>query len=172
MIYAKNLPFEGRAASLVAAIDVTEQHQAERRLAHYARHDPLTNLGNRMAFSEHVEATLTRMQIMCEPFAVLYIDLDRFKEINDGFGHPLGDELLCEVARRLQTAAEGALVARMGGDEFAIVTANDRCAAAGQIADRIYSAMAECFEVGGQSLRLELRSASPRVRPTASTNRR
>ena len=142
---------------MVAAIDVTEQRQAERRLAHYARHDPLTNLGNRMAFSEHVETALTRVKIAGEPFAVLCIDLDRFKEINDGFGHPVGDELLCEVARRLQTAAEGAFVARMGGDEFAIVTANGTGpAAAAQIADRIHSAMAEGFEIRGQSLHLGL----------------
>ena len=61
-IYTKDLPFEGHAASVVAAIDVTEQRQAERRPAHYARHDPLTNLGNRMALSEHIESTLARVR--------------------------------------------------------------------------------------------------------------
>jgi diguanylate cyclase (GGDEF)-like protein len=63
----------------------------ERRLAHYGQHDPLTNLGNRMALSEHIAATLTRVNIACEPLAVLSIDLDRFKEVNDGFGHPVDD---------------------------------------------------------------------------------
>jgi diguanylate cyclase (GGDEF)-like protein/PAS domain S-box-containing protein len=156
-IFRKNLLFEGRAAMIVAAIDVTEQRQAERRLAHYARHDPLTNLGNRMAYSEHVETALTRVKIAGEPFAVLCIDLDRFKEINDGFGHPVGDELLCEVARRLQTAAEGAFLARIGGDEFAIVTVNGTGpAAAAQIADRLRCALAEGFEIRGQSLHLGL----------------
>ena len=156
-IYEKYFLFEGRAATLVAAIDVTEQRQAERRLAHYARHDPLTNLANRMAFVEHIDLALACVKMACEPFAVLSVDLDCFKEVNDEFGHLVGDELLCEVARRLQTAAEGAFVARMGGDEFTIVAASGMgSAAAAQIADRVHSAMAEGFEIRGQSLQLGL----------------
>ena len=156
-IYRRALLFEGHNASVVAAIDVTKQRQAERRLAHYARHDALTNLGNRIAFSEQIATALTCTKNAGEPFAVLCIDLDRFKDINDGFGHSAGDEILCEVARRLKTAAEDAFVARMGGDEFAIVTVNGSSPeAAAQIADRIHSAMAASFEIGGQSLQLEV----------------
>ena len=152
-IYAKNLPFEGHAASVVAAIDVTEQHQAERRLAHYTRHDPLTNLGNRMALSEHIATALAHTRRADEPFAILCVSLDRYKEINDGFGHAVGDELLCEVARRLQTAAEEAFVARTGSDEFTIVAASGAGSpAAAQIADRLHTVMAEGFEIRGHPL--------------------
>ena len=156
-IYAKEILFEGREASVVAAVDVTEQRKAERRLAHYARHDPLTNLGNRVAFSEHLEAAFGGVTLSGEPFAILCIDLDRFKEINDGLGHSAGDEMLCEVAHRLQMVAEGAFVARIGGDEFAIVTLNGtRSEAAAQLSDRIHSAMAADFEIRGQFLQFGL----------------
>jgi diguanylate cyclase (GGDEF)-like protein/PAS domain S-box-containing protein len=155
VIYTKNLPFEGRAASVVAAIDVTEQHQAERRLAHYTRHDPLTNLGNSMALSEHI--ALARVRRANEPFAILCISLDHYQEISDGFGHAVGDELLCEVAGRLRRAAEGAFIARLGGDAFVLVVASGAGpAAAAQIADRLHSAMAEGFESRGQPLHIGL----------------
>ncbi|HWG07291.1 MAG TPA: EAL domain-containing protein [Beijerinckiaceae bacterium] len=156
-IYARHLQFEGRAASIVAAIDVTEQLRAERRLAHYARHDPLTNLGNRRAFSEHIESAFAESRVSPTPFAILCIDLDRFKEINDGFGHPIGDEILCEVARRLERAAGGAFVARMGGDEFAIVTGADTNATAvAQIADRVHANLAESFGIRGQLMHVRV----------------
>jgi diguanylate cyclase (GGDEF)-like protein/PAS domain S-box-containing protein len=157
VIYAREITFDGRAASVIAAIDVTEQRQAERRLTHYARHDALTNLNNRVAFSEHVESLLKSASAANESFAILCIDIDRFKAINDGFGHPVGDEMLCEVARRLLSAAEGAFVARFGGDEFAIVSPiGTGSAAAAQIADHLHSAVAESFEIQGQSLSLGL----------------
>ena len=157
VIYARQITFEGRAALVIAAIDVTEQRQAERRLAHYARHDALTNLSNRMAFSEHVDSLLKSAGAANESFAVLCIDIDRFKAINDGFGHPVGDEMLCEVAGRLLSAAEGAFVARFGGDEFAIVLGSGTgSAAAAHIADHLHAAVAENFEIQGQSLSLGL----------------
>ncbi len=82
----------------------TEQRQAEARAAHLARHDALTDLPNRAAFNEHFESTLKRSAAANEGFALMSIDLDRFKEINDLFGHSVGDALLCEVSRRLQAA--------------------------------------------------------------------
>jgi diguanylate cyclase (GGDEF)-like protein/PAS domain S-box-containing protein len=157
VIYAREIVFEGRAASVIAAIDVTEQRQAERRLTHYARHDALTNLSNRIAFSEHIESVLQSTKTTNESFALLCIDVDRFKAINDGFGHPVGDQMLCEVARRLLSAAEGSFVARFGGDEFAIVSPiGTGPAAAAQIADHLHSAVAGSFEIQGQSLSLGL----------------
>ena len=97
-IYAKNLPFEGHAASVVAAIDVTEQRQAERRLAHYARHDPLTNLGNRMALSEHIAscARVRTMQTSHSPSSASISIVSR--KSTTGSDIQCGDELLCEVA--------------------------------------------------------------------------
>ena len=154
-IYAKDLAFEGRCASVVAAVDVTEQRQAERRLAHFARHDPLTNLGNRMAFSEHIESVLSSAAAASQPFNVFCIDLDRFKDVNDGFGHSLGDDLLREIAHRFESTAEEAYVARIGGDEFALVTAvGTSLAAAARLANRLHASLADGFEIRGQSLQL------------------
>ena len=154
-IYRTTLQFHGREASVTAAIDVTEQREAERRLVHYARHDSLTNLANLVAFSEHIESALARVDIVNKPFALLCLDLDRFKEINDGFGHSVGDELLREVARRLKAAAEGAFIARKGGDEFAVVAEDiTSSASASQIADQIHAAMAQTFVINGHSLHI------------------
>ena len=82
---------------------------------HRARHDALTDLPNRVLFREKMEQALTRG----ENLAVLFLDLDRFKTVNDSLGHPIGDALLCAVTDRLQQAVRGSdMVARLGGDEF------------------------------------------------------
>ena len=95
--------------------DVTERRKAEERIAHMAHHDALTDLPNRSAFNEHMAATLARAAKSSESFAVLCLDLDRFKEINDLFGHAIGDELLREVygasRRRPETPSSGASAA-------------------------------------------------------------
>jgi diguanylate cyclase (GGDEF)-like protein len=85
-----------------------------------AHHDALTDLPNRSAFNECLEATLGQAGAKGETFAVLCMDLDRFKEVNDVFGHAVGDALLCQVSRRLERACEGAFLARLGGDEFTL----------------------------------------------------
>jgi diguanylate cyclase (GGDEF)-like protein len=101
--------------------DVTERRRADARIAHMALHDALTNLPNRLFFRQEVEkrvARLGRGQIL----AVLCLDLDNFKEVNDTLGHPFGDKLLCRVGERLRGClGEGDSVARLGGDEFAIL---------------------------------------------------
>lgn len=103
--------------------DVTESQLAREKLLHMTRHDFLTGLPNRVALREHLEEKLRQQANGGMGFAVLCLDLDEFKTINDTFGHPAGDALLCSVARRLSAAmAGGELVARLGGDEFAIVT--------------------------------------------------
>ncbi|GAA1636027.1 putative bifunctional diguanylate cyclase/phosphodiesterase [Actinoplanes couchii] len=97
------------------------ERQAERRL-HEATHDPLTGLGNRTMFQDRLGAAVAEGARSGEPFSLLLIDLDRFKEVNDTLGHPAGDELLCEVAQRLtRTCRAGDSVVRLGGDEFAVV---------------------------------------------------
>ncbi|WP_072391540.1 EAL domain-containing protein [Hyphomicrobium sp. CS1GBMeth3] len=101
--------------------DVTEKRKAEHQISWLARHDTLTELANRFHFREQLEAGLDRLS-KNEPFAVHWIDLDRFKEVNDTLGHPVGDALLKSVARRLRGLLRGAdFAARLGGDEFAII---------------------------------------------------
>jgi predicted signal transduction protein with EAL and GGDEF domain len=104
----------GQPQYLLAIIeDVTERRRSEERIAHLAHHDPLTNLPNRAAFTEHLASTLNRAEKAKQDFAVLCIDLDRFKEVNDVFGHSVGDELLVEVSRRLKDVAGDAFLARL-----------------------------------------------------------
>ena len=87
---------------------MTERKRARDQIAHLAHHDPLTDLPNRAAFNEQLAATLERAAAGRQDFAVLCIDLDRFKEVNDVFGHAAGDALLCEIARRLQRSRRAA----------------------------------------------------------------
>ena len=117
----------------------------------------MTHLPNRAAFTEQLTAALARARSNGENFAVLCVDLDRFKEVNDVFGHPVGDALLREASKRLQGAAEGAIVARIGGDEFTLIsTVEPQIATAEALADRLHEAFVADFEVGGQQLRMSL----------------
>jgi diguanylate cyclase (GGDEF)-like protein/PAS domain S-box-containing protein len=120
--YSRRLIFAGRAAVLVAIVDVTERKQAEARIAYMAHHDALTNLPNRVLFNERLDEALTRLARSGENLAVLCIDLDHFKSVNDTLGHPVGDLLLRQVAERLGACLRKSdMVARLGGDEFAVV---------------------------------------------------
>lgn len=102
--------------------DITERKQAEERLAHMAFHDPLTGLANRTLFMERLDK-LVRGNVENQPtFAILYLDLDDFKIVNDSLGHRTGDLLLVEAARRLKSCVSGgATVSRLGGDEFTVL---------------------------------------------------
>jgi diguanylate cyclase (GGDEF)-like protein len=120
--------------------DVTERRRSEAKILHMARHDALTNLPNRVMFRESLEQALQAG----EKFAVLYVDLDRFKGVNDTLGHPVGDALLCTVTKRLQMATRGSdTVARLGGDEFAIVQIGGDPTAAGELASQIITSLSE-----------------------------
>ena len=116
---------DGKPQYLLTVLeDVTERRRAEQRIAHMAHCDALTDLPNRAAFNERLAVTLAESAKTDQPFAVLAVDLDRFKEVNDVFGHAVGDALLREIARRLRTAAGSAFVARLGGDEFSFIVAD------------------------------------------------
>jgi diguanylate cyclase (GGDEF)-like protein len=126
---------------------IIAQVEAERTV----RQDPLTHLPNRFAFNEALNDALKRLAHSGEEFAMLLLDLDRFKEVNDKFGHPAGDEFLVQVATRLQRCTRAAEhVARIGGDEFALIMANlARGEDALEIAERFVAAFTQPFLVDG-----------------------
>ena len=110
------------ASVLSTSIDITEQRQAERRLLHIANHDSLTGLPNRLMLRDHLRRELARGRRGDQNFALHFIDLDRFKAVNDAHGHHRGDELLQRVAEALsQLVGTTHTIARLGGDEFAIL---------------------------------------------------
>ena len=119
---------DGRPLQLVGvSADITARKEAEMQLAHLALHDPLTGLPNRRALAEALERAIARAQRTGLPLAVLALDLDGFKAINDRHGHPAGDAALVEVAARLRrTIRRSDLVARLGGDEFAVIAGESK----------------------------------------------
>jgi diguanylate cyclase (GGDEF)-like protein/PAS domain S-box-containing protein len=145
----------GRVAGVqVTMRDVTARKQAERRLNQLANFDPLTGLPNRSLLLERLNAALSDARRRDRLVAVMFIDLDRFKNINDSLGHDRGDELLREVARRLgESLRPGDTVARYGGDEFVLVLANmAHIDDASQIASKIIARLAQPVLVAGREL--------------------
>ncbi|MDE3070232.1 MAG: diguanylate cyclase [Acidobacteriota bacterium] len=136
------------------AIIALENGRLVDHITYQARHDQLTGLANRLAFGEHMAAATERTGDHSKPFALFYVDLDRFKPVNDEFGHEVGDELLRAVAQRLYSFARpDDTVARLGGDEFAvIVEAIDDEAQLGPIAARFQKAFEEPFTVDDHRL--------------------
>ena len=136
---------------LVAMLgDATERKTLEAQLLHQAFHDPLTQLANRVLFRSRVEHALARRKSAADTIAVLFLDLDNFKTINDTQGHAAGDLLLRAVAERLLNATRGCdTVARLGGDEFAVLLEPVNSGGGPDIvADRIVSAMARPIDTG------------------------
>ena len=137
--------------------DITERKRAEERITYLAHHDPLTDLPNRAAFNEQLSFARERALAADEAFAVLCLDIDRFKEVNDVFGHAAGDAVLRDVAKKLARAAEGAFLARLSADEFAFICSEgEQPAAAAALAQRVQSAFAAELEVEGYRRRAEL----------------
>ena len=131
--------------------DITEQRRAQERIAFHARHDPLTSLPNRLAMRDELKRHLVR-NARGEELAVLCLDLDRFKIVNDTFGHAVGDLLLTQVADRMRGCARGTdYVARMGGDEFAVFQCGtQQPVSATALAHRLIDALSKPFDLGGQ----------------------
>ena len=135
--------------------DVTERQRAEAKVAHMARHDALTDLPNRVYFSDEMEKLLTRLRAGGAPFNMFLFDLDLFKSVNDSLGHPTGDELLKAIAQRLVGLDLGAgRVARVGGDEFAVLQAaeGDARENAVVLAKRLQSVLGASYRIDGHQI--------------------
>ncbi|MBD8722531.1 EAL domain-containing protein [Oxalobacteraceae sp. CFBP 13708] len=141
--------------------EINERRQAEARVHHMAYHDSLTGLPNRAMLSDRLDAAMRSVASGDEAhkgagLALIFLDLDRFKTINDSLGHLVGDLLLCEVARRLvRSVRPGDLVARLGGDEFVVLLPGvDEGAAAAAVGDAIIAALASPCAIEGRSLHI------------------
>jgi diguanylate cyclase (GGDEF)-like protein len=155
-VLLRPLHWRGAERQVLAVRDISERKEAAARIAHLAYHDALTGLPNRAVFNDHLARAVARAGDAREPLAVLCVDLDGFKAVNDIHGHPAGDELLIEVAHRLRAVVRGdELVARLGGDEFAIVQqGGSQPGHAGLLSERIVGALGEPFAVGIQTARI------------------
>lgn len=149
-------PDDPTSGIILNSRDVTDRRALEESLRHQAGHDPLTGLPNRAVLLESVERALARARRARSRIALLFIDLDSFKEVNDAFGHVAGDEALVEVAMRIRRAVRAdAMVARLGGDEFAVVLEDleDDTQALG-VAERLLGAILRPLVVGDTERRL------------------
>lgn len=148
-------PMEG-GGWVTTHTDITEQQRIEARIDHLARHDSLTDLGNRHLFQEEIAKALGRIREN-EQFAILLLDLDHFKDVNDTLGHPVGDSLLVAVSDRLrQCVSAGDVVARLGGDEFAVIqsVSADAEQQAIILARRISESVGASYELNGQTVEI------------------
>lgn len=151
-----NLELDRRVQERTAALEaeIAERRHAERRLDHLAYHDVLTGLPNRLMFKEHLTHGLSRTARKKNRLAILFIDLDRFKDVNDTLGHSIGDELLIAVTRRIKTCVRTSdTLARQGGDEFICILEDIREAdEARQVADKLLALFRQPFTVGDNEL--------------------
>lgn len=148
---------EGVITHFVSVIhDINDRKKSEETIKHLAYFDPLTNLPNRTLFKERLEQAIYHGRRSPTRFAVMYLDLDRFKNINDTFGHVIGDKLLQETGNRITDCLrEQETVARLGGDEFAIIGLDLRTPTdAGEIAMRVVDTLAKPFLIEGHELNI------------------
>ena len=129
-----------------------ERKRSEQRLVQLAHYDHLTELSNRATFNDRLQGAIARSRRRRESFAIMFVDLDRFKNINDTMGHEAGDRLLCEIARRLQSSVRDCdVVARLGGDEFAILLEGPWTQPE-LVAQRIVKSLGKAITLGDESV--------------------
>jgi diguanylate cyclase (GGDEF)-like protein/PAS domain S-box-containing protein len=158
-VSASRILLDGGRLLLCIARDVSERECAAQRIEHLAYHDTLTNLPNRILLTDRVNGALARARRTGQAGALLFLDLDKFKRINDSLGHSIGDELLKEIARRLQaTLREEDTIARLGGDEFVVLLEGlgqgqeHAVAQARDIAEKVRTLFTEAFLLDGHEL--------------------
>lgn len=148
--------WDGKLADLVMLYDVTERRETALKMEKMAFHDLLTGLPNRSLFYDRLRQAMVRADRINRQLAVLYIDLDRFKTVNDSLGHEVGDRLLQEIARRLQKNIRATdTAARFGGDEFLILLiSSDKVQHVEPMVDRMIKALVEPFFIDGREIRV------------------
>ena len=145
---------EGTWSAIAIVRDIRGRKEAEQRIVWLAGHDPLTGLRNRSVFVTEIEQSISHYRRSGERFAVFFLDLDHFKEVNDVFGHHAGDTLLKQVAERLRsTVRDTDRVARFGGDEFAVLaTQLNHPTDAGILANKLVTELDKPFSIGGTEI--------------------
>ena len=153
MILGSPTTYEGRPASVGTLLDISVQKEAEMRARELAEFDPLTGLPNRRLLRDRSTQLLAAAERDGSEMALVFIDLDHFKRVNDSLGHSIGDELLCAVAQRLATVVRKVdTLARLGGDEFIIALPGVHAAGAAEVACRLLDVCAPTFSVAGHDL--------------------
>ncbi|MEH7076920.1 sensor domain-containing protein [Neobacillus drentensis] len=145
-IYGSSIEYNGQTAVIGTVIDVTERLKTEKMIKHMAYHDQLTGLPNRYLLREKINGLVKRSSEKQGSFALLFLDLDRFKAVNDRFGHEVGDKLLIEIAHRLKRLVnDNDMISRYGGDEFTILLSHTNVDRARDVAQSILTHLSEPF---------------------------
>jgi diguanylate cyclase (GGDEF)-like protein/PAS domain S-box-containing protein len=154
--YNQSVVWHGNRAQYAVALieDITAIKHVEGELRRHALHDPLTGLANRQLFGDHLELALEQLKRVSGTVALLYFDLDRFKDVNDSFGHEVGDQVLREVGERLRRSVRTPdTAARLGGDEFVVLCPGlGEDVDATEIAERLGSVLNQPYDVEGRAI--------------------
>jgi len=154
VVSAGTIEFDGRIYTTGTIRDVTEQRRVQRQLEHNATHDLLTGLPNRLFFEQRLSSIVADAHALNDfDYAVLFLDLDGFKVVNDSLGHASGDRLLVQIGQALQSAlGESVLVTRYGGDEFTLLQMPCKPARAEQLAQRVLTLLSASFDIDGHRI--------------------